>query len=211
MSKLGDKKKLAKSICDAAKLYKKNLVGRKFLYVFDNRYIEVLFKKRNYKHLTGVATSLLADSFYQNAVKGTLAGNQIWFDSDHPYNLCCRKVKHLCDIAKMSTNESFMLEEITTSKIQFKFGITDLNFTLCFDKEYDDNGNAAEDYYIVKSLRDEDCFSKSNNVYEITHIFSCSNDEKKYSNLLYMDKRMNLYGLPNEVKGLLGDCFMSAV
>lgn len=45
MSKKSDKEHIVKEICEAAKLYKANLVGKRFLYVFDGRYIEVLYKK----------------------------------------------------------------------------------------------------------------------------------------------------------------------
>ena len=55
-----DKKLIVKEICDAAKLYKENLVGKKFIYVFDGRYIEVLFKRKNYRHLTGVECNMSA-------------------------------------------------------------------------------------------------------------------------------------------------------
>ncbi|MFR2373639.1 MAG: hypothetical protein ACLS8T_39400 [Anaerobutyricum sp.] len=33
-----------------------------------------------------------------------------------------------------------MLEEIVTDTRNYKFGTTDLNFTLCLNKEYDDKG-----------------------------------------------------------------------
>ncbi len=211
MSRSEDKKNLAQAICEAAKLYKNKLVGQKFLYAFDNRYIEVIFLKRNYKHLTGVATNLSANIFYQNAVKGTLTGKQIWFDADHPYALCRRKAEHLCDIANMTDSESFMLEEIATDKGKFKFGATDLNFTLCFDRDYDDEGNTAGECYIVKSLRDEDCFSKSINAYEITHILSCPNNKKSYSNLLYMDRKLSLNDLPQEVIHMLDSHLLSKI
>ena len=44
MSKKIDKEAIAGEICKAAKLYKEHLVGRRFIYVFDGRYIEVLYK-----------------------------------------------------------------------------------------------------------------------------------------------------------------------
>ncbi|MCD8045757.1 MAG: hypothetical protein LUE90_03745 [Clostridiales bacterium] len=31
------------------------------MYVFDNRYIEVIFKKENFRHLTGIDTNLTAN------------------------------------------------------------------------------------------------------------------------------------------------------
>lgn len=72
MSKKIDKEQIAKEICKAAKLYKKHLVGRRFVYVFDARYIEVLYKTVNFKHLTGVECNMSAKDFYKNALKGRL-------------------------------------------------------------------------------------------------------------------------------------------
>lgn len=51
MSKKQDRIDTAKAICHAAGLYKNNLVGRKFLYFFDNRYIEVIYKTGSFKQL----------------------------------------------------------------------------------------------------------------------------------------------------------------
>ena len=73
----------------------------------------------------------------------------------------------------------------------YKFGTTDLNFTLCLNKEYDDLGQQKGDCFVVESLRDEDCFSKSRTAYTVTHIFSAPNDAKKYTTLLFLDKKCN--------------------
>ena len=48
MSKKIDKEAIAKEICKAARLYKEHLVGKRFAYVFDGRYIEVLYKNENF-------------------------------------------------------------------------------------------------------------------------------------------------------------------
>ena len=48
---------IVKKIIQAARVYKNNLVGKTFMYVFDNRYIEVMYKASNFKHLMGVDKS----------------------------------------------------------------------------------------------------------------------------------------------------------
>ena len=48
----------------AAIAYKANLVGITFVYVFDDRYIEVIYKAINFKHLTGVESALSSKRFY---------------------------------------------------------------------------------------------------------------------------------------------------
>ena len=67
-----DRRKIIQAISSASKLYKKYLVGNTFLYVFDNRYIEVLYKKANFKHLTGVESQLSANSFFKLAIQNKL-------------------------------------------------------------------------------------------------------------------------------------------
>ena len=91
MKKLNDKKQVVAQISAAARLYKKNLVGKHFLYVFDGRAIEVAYQAKGFRHLTGVDTGLDAMSFYKKAVSGTLQANQIFFSPHHPYQLCQRK------------------------------------------------------------------------------------------------------------------------
>lgn len=53
----------------------------------------------------------------------------------------------------LAGSEGFMLEEIVTDTRTYKFGTTDLNFTLCLNKEYDDNGQQKGDCFVVESLR----------------------------------------------------------
>lgn len=200
-----DRKRIVENIKNAAQLYKQYLVGRRFLYVFDGRYIEVMYKVVNFRHLTGVATHLSANEFYRSAIRRQLQVNQIYFTSDHPYELCERKIKHIEEIALLATSENFVLEEIKTNTRSYKFGTTDLKFTLCMNKEIDETGMEKGDCYIVESLRDEDCFSKSQNVYEVTHIFSRANDEKKYTDIHYRDSDYPINRLNESIKNMLSD------
>lgn len=55
------------SINVAAAQYKQSLVGRVFLYVFEGNMIEVAYHETEFRHLTGVATKLTAQSFYDKA------------------------------------------------------------------------------------------------------------------------------------------------
>lgn len=207
MSKQQDRERIVEEIKLAADLYKRYLVGKRFLYVFEGRYIEVIYKAINFKHLTGVATNLSARQFYGYATKKMLQASQIYFTSKHPYVLCKRKIAHIGEVAVLAGAESFMLEEIITNTKMYKFGTTNLDFTLCLDKEVDDKGNEKGDCYVVESLRDEDCFVKSKTAYVVTHIFSRANDTKKYTELLYMDGSATMKGLPDDVKSMLSEKF----
>ncbi len=209
MSKNQDRLAIVEKIKDAAALYKQHLVGKRFMYVFDGRYIEVIFKAQNFRHLTGVDTKLSAKRFYDYSVTGILEASQIFFSSDHPFKLCTRKIRHIQDIATMAGTECFMLEEIKTDTLTYKFGTTDLNFTLCLNRETDENGVEKSECYVVQSLRDEDCFSKSDEAYVVTHIFSRENDKKQYTDLLYMDASSSIETLPEEIQSLLWEELLS--
>ena len=210
MAKAKDRKEIVGKINMAADQYRKYLVGKQFMYVFDGRYIEVIYKAENFRHLTGVETSLPAQTFYSYAARKILTTSQIGFSAKHPFALCVRKVEHIGEVAVMAGSESFMLEEISTNTQSYKFGTTDLNFTLCMNKELDTAGNEKGDCYVVQSLRDEDCFSKSKSAYSVTHIFSKQNDKKKYTDLLFMDRNSNLTDLPDEIKLLLDEGLLTA-
>ncbi|MCD8153530.1 MAG: PBECR4 domain-containing protein [Clostridiales bacterium] len=199
MSKKQDRIDIINKIEAAAALYKQNLVGKRFMYVFDDRYIEVIYKAENFRHLTGVDTKLSAKQFYDYARKGKLSASQIGFSPTHPYALCTRKVKHIKEVAVMAMSECFMLEDIKTDTMTYKFGTTDLELTLCLNKELDANGTEKSECFVVQSLRDEDCFSKSSDVFTVTHIFARPNDVKEYTELLFMDKTANISGLHTEV------------
>ena len=90
-------------------------------------------------------------------------------------------------------------EEIITSTKMYKFGTTDLHFTLCMNKEYDDINQEKGDCYIVESLRDEDCFNKCKNAYVVTHILSKDNISNKYTELLFIDKSSSVSNLPRGI------------
>ena len=202
MKKAQDHKAIVKTIQTAAQMYKSNLVGKTFLYVFDGRYIEVIYKAVNFSHLTGVDSSLSARSFYQAAVRRQLQTTQIGFSDRHPFALCQRKLRHICELASLAGSESFMLEEITTETKCYKFGMTELHFSICMNREKDEEGREKGSCYVAESLRDEDCFSKAKNVYSVTHILMKPNDQKQYSSLLYCDRNETPQTLPETVKAV---------
>ena len=173
--------------------------------MFENNFIEVMFKIKDFKHLTGVDSNLSAQDFYKKAYKGQLQATQIFFSPRHPYKLAQKKLKHLQDISSLAMGESFMLKDINTQTETYKFGTTDLNFALCFNKERDNNGIEQGYYFVAQSLRDEDCFSKSKNVFIITHIFSKLNCEQKYNQELYCQESYPVESLPSEIKSMLSE------
>ena len=98
-----------------------------------------------------------AESFFKLAVSGKLTANQIYFTSSHPFDLCKKKVSELENLPKIVESEAFVLENIDTKSAVFKFGFTELNFTVCLCEDINASGDKQSDYYLPQSFR-FDCF-----------------------------------------------------
>ena len=153
-----NKARIIQTITSAAVQYKQHLVGKTFLYVFEGRMIEVAYHAKEFRHLTGVAArGLTALSFYDKAVDGTLQESQIYFDVNHRFHLCKRKMKHIQNLASVANSALIVLEDAGTATETYHFAFTELKFTLCLGRDIDPvTGSQKSDYYIVKSLRDGD-------------------------------------------------------
>ena len=91
-----EKIELRKQIISAANVYKTNLAGKVFLYVYGDKYFEVAYMTECFKHLTGVESVLRGNSFYDNAKNATLATSQISFSSRHPLKTAKKKIVWFC-------------------------------------------------------------------------------------------------------------------
>lgn len=104
-----------------------------------------------------------------------------------------------------------MLEEIKTSTRTYKFGTTDLNFSLCFNQQLDDAGSLLNEVFHVESLRDEDCFSKSKTAYDVVAILYKQNTDKAYDHFAFLDKTFHFSNLPEEIRKLCSEDFLSSL
>lgn len=197
--------KLAQNIKNCVNVYGK-FVGKTYLVVYNQNttYKEIMFKNSNFKHLTGVGTVLSAESFYTNAINKTLMGSQLFFNANHPYKLCKNKIKCLEKLDQLLENDSIVVENITTNQsAQFKIGLTDLDFTLCFSENRDKNGNTINDILVPHSLRvKDDAFNLSENQYFVDCIFSKQNNEVKYTDVVF-GQSIDFNELPKDVKDLI--------
>ncbi len=200
-----NKLKLLKVIEKAALIYKEKMVGRHFLYVFEDRYIEVVFRERDFMHLTGVDSTLRAEQFYKDAIRGRLKADHIFFSKRHPYDLCVKKASQLVNIGKIVDSELFILEDTTTKTFTYKFGLTDLALTMCLSEDTDRDGNIVGDHYIARSLRIEDCFDRSEDAFIVRFIFARLNGEREYSTIMYQEPDANILESPTEVLEMLNN------
>lgn len=86
MATLQDKINFLRSqIIHASHVYRDNLAGKVFLYVYGDSYFEVVFQTNRFMHLTGVTSYLPAQDFYVKATQSKLTSGQIQADKTHSY------------------------------------------------------------------------------------------------------------------------------
>lgn len=131
------------------------------------------------------------------------------FDARHPVDLCRQKMQHIQNLPAVVNSDVIILETVGTQTKSYEFGFTELNFTLCLDKDLDASGNPKSDYYIVQSLRDGDSFSRSGRQYECNYIFSKQTGRKLYDTQNYSDGKIGISDLPDEVKAKLAPSLLA--
>lgn len=192
---------LRTNIISGANTYKNRFLGKNFLIVYCNKYIEIQFTAENFLHLTGVATRLTAENFYNNAVNSTLTLNNIIINRQNPYSIAFNKTNNLTQLHKILEEPSIILEDITTQTTTFKIALTEYNFTLCFNKYTD-----AVPYYTVCSHRVENksmnIINKSKNAYFVDFILEKPTTAQKYDKITYQDQTKQL---PQTIHHLIAD------
>jgi hypothetical protein len=204
MTNAEKKEALRATICLAAENYRDNLAGRQFLYVFDGQYIEVLYKKDRFSHLTGVITNLSGEEFFDKSAGRTLSSGQFWFDKDHYFDSAKQKCACLVNLHNITTNDIIVLKDMSTKSIVYKFAFTDLNFTVGLTENIDRRtGVKINDAYLPMTLRVNDkAIENSKDGAFAEYIFSRDNKLDKYNTITYGDAT-KIHSLTPEIREIL--------
>lgn len=189
----------------AARNYRQHLLGKTFMLVYDNRYVEVMFKKVSFMHLTGVGSTLDAKNFFNHAVKGnTLKPSEIYFDPiSHPFDLAKRKTEILHDLYKITIKDVFVLENVVTMTATYKMGLTDIEMVILFGEDIDRMGKKVSECLVPYSFRVENVANgKFNNMFSVDFVFSKKTGTKKYSEITFQNN-MRIDDLPEVIKDKL--------
>ena len=183
------KSQIIRRIHRAALKYKEVFVGNTFMFVFENDYVEVMFKKSSFMHLTGVASLLRADDFYNHALtEHGLRPGEIFFNEDHPYDLADKKTGILIGLSDITDKDAGVVTDIETKTFSYKLGVANMKFTVCLGDDKNSLGEVQGKCKVPYSFRVEGLNSnKSQNIYSVTHVFKKKTGEKKYSILTYGD------------------------
>lgn len=183
------KEMIKSSIEDAAKEYSK-LAGKTFLFVYDDKFVELAFLTDRFAHLTGIKLYTNAHSFYKNAKNKILSINEYGFDERHRFENAKKKPLELLQITSWLTSESIILENIKISENNnYDIGLTNSKSSILFVKNTDKDKNIINNWYVPCSLRVKDsCLAKAKDTRKITFIFVKEAKQNKYTSLLAKDQ-----------------------
>lgn len=198
-----EKIELRKQLISAARIYKNDLAGRVFLYVYGDAYFEVAYRTECFKHLTGVESPLRGNSFYDNAKNATLSTSQISFSSRHPLKTAKKKVVCLHQLPQLTKDLVCVVKDMNTVTITYKLGITNLEFTVGLTENLDAAGNPVNDWLVPRTLRIHDkAIDSAKDAEFIDFIFVKNAPESQYSQVCYAAPEASL---PESVQSLLSE------
>lgn len=192
---------IIRKIHDAAKKYKQHFIGKTYMFLFNDTKIEVMFKKASFKHLSGVGSQLNAENFFNHAVKPNgLRPGEIFFSSEHPFDLAVRKIEHLSDLYKLTVNSVKIATDFQTVTFTYTIGITDMELILCLGPDCYDDGRLRSNYLVPYSFRIEEISeNRCSNIYDVTYVFSRNSSERKYNTITYGNQN-TITNLPEDIK-----------
>ena len=199
--KILGKSQIIRRIHRSALKYKEIFVGNTYMFVFNNDYVEVMFKKSSFMHLTGVASCLKADDFYNHALtERGLRPGEIFFNEDHPYDLADKKTSILIGLGDITIKDSSVVMDIETKTFSYKLGVANLEFTVCLGDDKNSQGEIQGNCKVPYSFRVEGIEnSKSDKIYSVSHVLKKKTCDKKYHILTYGDIG-NLKYLKDEIQ-----------
>lgn len=175
--------------------------------MFGDEAIEVIFKRSNFKHLTGVRSHFNQKRFFENALNGKLQVSDIEFDNKQKYHWAKLKSKHLSNITSLISGPAFL---VIPSEGKFPYILTETGFGLFLSKDV--IKGSEKSYYIPASLRDGDYTKENEKVIPIDFVLSCpSGTGGGYSSVEYIAPNKTLETMPRHLKSLVSkDLFEQA-
>ena len=200
-SKKAKKEAIRKQIISAAGVYKSELAGKVFLYVYGREYFEIVFKVESFMHRTGVDSSLYAKQFYNYSKAGKLTNNQFYFSDKHPFAGAKEKLSCLVKLPLLTNSLVCVLKDMATVTLTYKIGVTNLDFTLGLTENIDAEGNKINDMYLPRTLRiKDDSIAKSKDGDFVDFILMRDASVSSYDTIMYKDEKKKL---PETVQHLI--------
>lgn len=89
------KEEIRKNAIHGANIYKNNLAGKYFVYIFENNYFILNYQIGSFMHLAGLKYSEGAEKFYEKCIteKPSIQINNFRFSSENPIRTARKKMQ----------------------------------------------------------------------------------------------------------------------
>ena len=203
------KEEARKLVLNCAKRYQQNLLNKMLLVIYrdrhDNkiRYIEVIFHKRNYQHLTGLELidrkgKVLRNqsvNFYRKCIENKLSLNEIRFRPDGTTQLKLAALPILMDVTKITkitgdynNFRPYLYVDKVMGGVNFCLGLT-----------------LENNIYVPSSALLEDIKKLTKTPSQVLVIMEKAIDESIYNTVKHVAKGLNLQNLtlPNDINDMI--------
>lgn len=194
---------LRQLVVACAKIYSSELSGKVFLYVCGEEYIEVAYQTKQFKHLTGVTSDLLAVPFYRKAKAEKITPEQVKCYSDSNFSTAKQKLSALSSLPEITRSRVFLLKDLKTRTVTYTLGLTNLKLTIGLTENRDCEGNLINSWYLPRTLRVRDSsIERSADAKPVDFIFRRDAADPLYDTVTY---RAENTLPPDSVKPLLSE------
>ncbi len=203
------KEEARRRVLNCAKQYQMKLLHKQFLIIYRDksdyaiRYIEVVFHKRNYQHLTGLEMinkdgAVLRNqsiNFYRKCVHNKLGLNEFRFKSDGTTHLKLAALPALMDITKITKITGDYNRTRTYLWVDKVIGGVNFCLGLCQENNV----------YVPSSALLEDIKKLTNTPSQVLAIFEKNIGEDSYTTVKHIAKGLNLHHivLPAEIDAMI--------
>lgn len=203
------KEEARRIVLNCAKRYQQKLLNKKLMVIYRERtdhqiyFIEVVFQKRNYQHLTGLELldkngNILHNqslNFYRKCIENKLSLHEFRFRPDGTAPLKLAALPALTDITKITKitgNYNHTRPYLRVDKV-----VGGVNFCLGLSKD--------KNFYVPSSALLENIKTLSDAPSQVLAIFEKNISDSIYSTVKYSAKGLNLYRIifPPEINGMI--------
>lgn len=190
-----NKQDAIRTITECADEYQKYFAGRKHLYIYDKNgmtdYIEAIFHKSTYRHLTGVNTDLSANQFYNKCINHQLSSKDFEFRADGTTELKMRALPRL-----MRVNTGYkMIGEFDDCRPKLITEKVAGNQFCCMGFV-----SVKKNCYIPNTILQEDIRDITTDTYRVIAVYSKDISDNEYTDILYLAKGISKYDIDKFVK-----------
>ena len=185
------------NIISNVQIYKNELAGKYYLYIFENQCFEMYFGTDNYMHLTGVGSKVSPNQFYELSKNKSLEEHQMFFSPRFPLKTALQKTSNLGCLPNFTKEGYFIIKDLITDTASYPYAITNIDQSILIGLKSEED----TEIFIPKSFRVKgNIFDKADadKLYEINYIFSKTDKDGLYDNVLYQDQT-NLQSLDKNI------------